>query len=187
MCDLQRATVEFVAENRKTESLAAYYAQLTDAQRRALHAVAMDMWEAYIGATRDGLPNGDEKIVFDRFHIMREMTKAVDTVRKQEHRAFLRAGADSPLTGTKYLWLFSDERRPERHAEAFATLQALNLKVGRAWAIKEALRTLWKDPNLGGCSQSTRHHVPLGERSGAERATSPLADCFSIRPSKTLQ
>ena len=71
------------------------------------------------------------------------LTKAVDTVRKQEHRAFLRAGADSPLTGTKYLWLFSDERRPERHAEAFATLQALNLKVGRAWAIKEAVRTLW--------------------------------------------
>ena len=39
--------------------------------------------------------------------------------------------------------LYSDERRPEHHAEPFATLQALNLKVGRAWAIKEALRTLW--------------------------------------------
>jgi transposase len=74
---------------------------------------------------------------------MRDMTKAVDTVRKHEHREFLRADADSPLTGSKYLWLFSDERRPERHAEAFATLQALNLKVGRAWAIKEALRTVW--------------------------------------------
>ena len=103
----------------------------------------MDMWEAYIGATRDGLPAGDEKIVFDRFHIMREMTKAVDTVRKQEYRAFLRAGEGAPLTGTKSLWLFSDERRPERHAAAVATLQALKLKVWRAWAIKEALRALW--------------------------------------------
>lgn len=102
----------------------------------------MDMWEPYIGATRKGLPDGDTKIVFDRFHIMRDMTKAVDTVRRQEHRTFLRDGGDSPLTGTKYLWLFSEERRPERHEEAFATLQALNLKVGRAWAIKEALRTL---------------------------------------------
>ena len=74
---------------------------------------------------------------------MREMTKAVDTVRKQEHRMFLREGEFSPLTGSKYLWLFSDERRPKRHADAFATLQALNLKVGLAWAIKEALRTLW--------------------------------------------
>ena len=47
------------------------------------------------------------------------------------------------MTGTKYLWLFSEERRPASHADAFATLQALHLKVGRAWAITEALRTLW--------------------------------------------
>jgi transposase len=143
VCDLERSTVEFVAEARTTSSLAAYYAQLTEAQKTALDAVAMDMWEPYIGATRANLPDGDTKIVFDRFHIMRDMTKAVDAVRKQEHRAFLRDGEDSPLTGTKYLWLFSDERRPDRHAATFATLQALNLKVGRAWAIKEALRTLW--------------------------------------------
>ena len=143
VCDLQRSTVEFVAEERRTDSLAAYYQALTDEQRDGLQAVAMDMWEPYISATRSGLPDGGETIVFDRFHIMRDMTKAVDTVRKQEHRGFLRAGEDSPLTGTKYLWLFSDERRPDHHADSFATLQALNLKVGRAWAIKEALRTLW--------------------------------------------
>jgi transposase len=143
VCNLARSTVEFVAEDRKTESLAAYYEQLTADQKSLLQAVAMDMWEPYIGATRDGLPNGESRIVYDRFHIMREMTRAVDTVRKQEHRDFLRAGEDSPLTGTKYVWLFSEERRPEYHAATFATLQALNLKVGRAWAIKEALRTLW--------------------------------------------
>lgn len=74
---------------------------------------------------------------------MREMTKAVDAVRKDEHREFLRSGEESPLTGTKYLWLFADERRPARHDETFATLQTLNLKVGRAWAIKEVLRALW--------------------------------------------
>lgn len=143
VCDLERSTVEFVAEDRKTESLATYYEQLTADQKSTVQAVAMDMWEPYIGATRDGLPNGESRIVYDRFHIMREMTRAVDTVRKHEHREFLRAGEDSPLTGTKYVWLFSEERRPEYHAETFATLQALNLKVGRAWAIKEALRTLW--------------------------------------------
>jgi len=143
VCDLERATVEFVAEERRTASLAAYYQALTNRQRDRLQAVAMDMWEPYITATRDGLPGGGDKIVFDRFHIMRDMTAAVDTVRKQEHRAFLHDQDRSPLTGTKYLWLFSDEHRPDCHAHTFAMLQALNLKVGRAWAIKEALRTLW--------------------------------------------
>lgn len=143
VCDLARSTVEFVAEERKTESLAADHRQLTAEQKAALQAVAMDMWEPYIGATREGLPDGETKIVFDRFHIMREMTKAVDTVRKQEHREFLRSGQDSPLVGTRYLWLYGDERRPEHHTETFSTLQLLNLKVGRAWAITEVLRALW--------------------------------------------
>jgi transposase len=143
VCDLERATVEYVAEERKTESLGGYYDQLTPVQRDALAGVAMDMWEPYIQATRTRLPNGDARIVFDRFHIMREMTKAVDTVRKQEHRAFLREDGESPLTKTKYLWLFNEDHLPERHADAFAAVQALELKVGRAWAIKEGLRTLW--------------------------------------------
>ena len=63
VCDLERATVEFVADDRKTESLAGYYAQLADAQKIALHAVAMDMWEPYIGATRKGLPDGHQDCV----------------------------------------------------------------------------------------------------------------------------
>jgi transposase len=78
VCDLKRATVEFVAEERKTESLATYYAQLTATQQTAVRAVAMDMWEPYITATRDGLPEGETRIVFDRFHIMREMTTALE-------------------------------------------------------------------------------------------------------------
>ncbi len=143
VCDLEEATVQYVAEDRTAESLQAYYAQLTAEQRAALQAVAMDMWPAYIRATTDGLPQGDTKIVYDRFHIMREMTRAVDTVRKHEHRTLLREQCDSPLTGTKYLWLYGEDRLPTDRTAAFAALQARHLKVGRAWAIKELLRDLW--------------------------------------------
>jgi transposase len=143
VCDLERSTVEFVAEDRRHGQ---FDRLLPDADARPARWTESrsdgHVGAVYHGDARGGCPEGAEKIVFDRCHIMREMTKAVDTVRKHEHRDLLRAG-DSPLTGTKYLWLFSDERRPDRHAAAFATLQALNLKVGRACALKEALRTLW--------------------------------------------
>jgi len=47
VCDLEQATVEFVAEDRKVESLGAFYDQLTPAQRDALAGVAMDsLWPA---------------------------------------------------------------------------------------------------------------------------------------------
>jgi transposase len=143
VCDLERHTVEYVAADRRVESLAPFFAGLTPGQRDAVRAVAMDMWDPYIRATREGLPDGGDKIVFDRFHIMQEMNTAVDLVRKQEHRALRRADGDSVLTGSKYLWLYGQERLPAKDADRFADLCALGLQVGRAWAIKEALRTLW--------------------------------------------
>lgn len=143
VCDLERRTVEYVAEGRRAESLAPFYAQLTPSHRAAVQAVAMDMWDAYILATREGLPDGDQRIVFDRFHAMQHVLEAVDTVRKEEHRALRRTADTSVLTGTKYLWLYSREHLPPRHAASLAALRALNLKVARAWAIKEALRELW--------------------------------------------
>ena len=142
VCDLDEGTVEHIAEDRKQESLDRYYAGLTPEQRDGIEAVAMDMWEPYIQATRAQVPKADEKIVFDRFHVMGHIGKAVDTVRKQEHRDLMASG-DETLKGSKYLWLYSRENVPERRRDEFAALKRRELKVGRAWALKETLRRLW--------------------------------------------
>lgn len=63
-------------------------------------------------------------------------------MRKQENRA-LAAGGDKSLSGTKYLWLYSEENLPERHQDRFASLRGGDLKTTRAWAIKESLRHFW--------------------------------------------
>ncbi|MCA1606279.1 MAG: ISL3 family transposase [Acidobacteria bacterium] len=168
VCDLERSTVEYVGEGRGVESLAPFYAGLTDHQREALQAVAMDMWDPYIKATREGLPDGAARIVFDRFHVMRDMTTAVDLVRKQEHRTLLRETGDSVLTGTKYLWLYGAERLPTARRGVFRQLRAMNLKVGRAWAIKEALRTLWTYRQAAAVARFFRHWYGWARRSQLE-------------------
>lgn len=142
VCDLDEGTVEHIAEDRKTESLKGYYKGLSTEQLAGIEAVAMDMWEPYITATLDHVPEAAEKLVFDRFHVMSHIGKAVDMVRKQEHRALMAVG-DKTLTGSTYLWLYSRENVPERRRDEFAALRRQELKVGRAWAIKEALRRLW--------------------------------------------
>ena len=142
VCDLDEGTVEYIAEDRKQESLDSYYAGLTPEQLDGIKAVAMDMWEPYVQATWARVPEAAEKIVFDRFHIMGHLGQAVDTVRKHEHRVLLASG-DKTLKGSKYLWLYSRENVPEGRRKEFATLRRQALKVGRAWALKEALRRLW--------------------------------------------
>jgi transposase len=147
VCDLERSSVEYVGRDRKWESLASYFESLTAHQLKSITGIAMDMWDPYIKAARLHVPDADSKIVFDRFHIMKHLGKAVDTVRKQEHRV-LRAEGDDRLTGSKYLWLYSAENLPEWHAAHFRELRLANLKTARAWAIKESLRELWTWPTV---------------------------------------
>jgi transposase len=45
---------------------------------------------------------GDTKDVFDRFHVMRHVTKAMDQVRRRENRV-LRQHGDQRLTGPRRL------------------------------------------------------------------------------------
>jgi transposase len=141
--DLIRGRVLYVAEDRKQSSLDGFWETLTGEQISGIGAVAMDMWDPYIASTRSHVPNGERKIVFDRFHIMKHMNEAVDAVRKQENRLLMEDDIDV-LKGTKFLWLFAEENVPEKMVERFAFVRELNLKTSRAWAIKEALRELWR-------------------------------------------
>jgi transposase len=142
VCDLQRGTVEYLGENREKTSLDAYYAALSKKQLAGIQGVAMDMWDPYIASTKAHVPDGEKKIVFDRFHIMQHMNEAVDAVRKDENRLLMADDFDI-LKGTKYLWLFAEENTPEKMAERFGWIRESNLKTARAWAIKESLRGLW--------------------------------------------
>ena len=66
--DLVEGTVDEVTEGNEKQSFLGYLEALTPEQREAIGAVAMDMSKAYIHAVLDGLADGQDKIVFDRFH-----------------------------------------------------------------------------------------------------------------------
>jgi transposase len=142
VCDLDRSTIEYVAEDRTAASLAGYFQGLSTERLADIEAVAMDMWEPYIKATMENLPLAADKIVFDRFHIMRHMTDAVDRVRRQEHRSLMVQGDDT-LKGTKHWWLYNYDNVPDKYLRAFERIRDQNLQTSRAWAIKETLRELW--------------------------------------------
>jgi transposase len=108
----------------------------------------MDMWQAYINAARAAVPGAEDKIVFDRFHIMQRVLDALDQVRRRENKA-LRAEGDQRLVRTKYLWLRSQENLTDAAAAQFLTLKDATLKTARAWALKESLRTLWDYASRG--------------------------------------
>jgi len=70
------------------------------------------MWDPYIAATKAFVPDAEDRIVFDRFHVMQQVTSAVDKVRRQEHKKLMPEGNDR-LKGIKYLWLMNEEKIAE--------------------------------------------------------------------------
>ena len=148
VCDLDAGTVDYIADERRQASLDGYFDRFTPEQLEQIEAVAMDMWEPYAASVRAHLSDAEDKIVFDRYHLMGYLAEAVDTVRKAENRALAAAG-DKSLAGSKYLWLYSAGNLPARHSDRFATLRSGDLKTARAWAIKESLRHLWSYKRRG--------------------------------------
>jgi transposase len=146
--DLDEQTVLHVADDRSAETLASYFESLSIDERLAIEAIAMDrvdMWDPYRRTVRDYVPDGDLKIVFDKFHVMRHVIEAMDQVRRREQRA-LRKRGDRRLTGTKFLWLKNQVGRHDFTAASrrqFRRLRESTLKSARAWAMKEAFRHIW--------------------------------------------
>ena len=140
--DINKSCVVYVGDEREQESLERYYQQFKPEERATVQCVAMDMWDPFIAATKKYIPDAAQKIVFDRYHVTRIITKAVDAVRKEEHRDLINRNIDT-LKGTKYLWLWNNENIPDYRREEFEQLQKRDLKVCRAWAIKENIRHLW--------------------------------------------
>jgi len=136
--DLDRGRVLFVAENRTEESLDGFWSGLSEEQINGIQAVAMDMWDPYINSTRQHLPEADSKIVFDKFHIAKHLSEAVDLIRRRENKQ-LKAAGDDRLAGTRYDWLRHPAKMEPADRREFKLLRDSNLKTARAWALKEAM------------------------------------------------
>lgn len=140
--DADRAQVLYVADERTRASLSGFYDGLSEAQRLGIRSVAMDLWPAYISATEAALPQAREKIAFDKFHVAQYLGKAVDTVRRREHKALLREG-DDRLKRSRYDWLRNPHNMSRAQWRHFSALRDSNLKTARAWAMKEFAMNLW--------------------------------------------
>jgi transposase len=140
--DIDAGVVIEVVEGRGKDSIEACLQSIPKEKLAKVEAFAMDMWQPYFQAVCAAVPDGASKVVFDRFHIVGHMNKALDIVRRTENRE-LRAEGDDRLVGTKYDWLYAAERIDEDVRQKFVRMRNAGFKTARAWSMKELLRGLW--------------------------------------------
>ena len=140
LTDLKKSRVLDVVEGRTQEAAGALWDTLSAEQRGQIEAVAVDMWEPFLNASRLKVPQAE--LVHDKFHVSGHLNEAVDQVRRAEHKELMAAG-DETLKGSRQLWLYNPTNFSEEQAVSFAALRDSGLKVARAWAAKELFSRLW--------------------------------------------
>ena len=104
----------------------------------------MDMSATFQAASEAKMPQAE--IVHDRFHVAKNLNEAVDKVRHTEHRKLQDEGEET-LTGSKFLFLFAPENLDVERRARLRDLLNRDLKVGRAWMLKEQFRHFWERAN----------------------------------------
>jgi transposase len=146
LTDLLEGRVLEVVDGRDQVAAQCLLASLSDEQRESIEAVSIDMAASFQAALEAELPGVE--IVHDKFHIVQHLNEAVDQIRRAESKA-LAAEGDNTLKGTRQIWLVGEEKQDPEQAAQFAALKGQQLKVGRAWAMKEMFRRFWDSKSEG--------------------------------------
>lgn len=139
LSNLERHCVIAVLPERSQKAFEQWLDGLSEAERRAIRVVAMDMWGPYRGVVKAKLPWAE--IVADRFHMMKQLNEAIAKMRRS-----LQAEADQTtyelLKGTRWILVRNRaELNPEEEAKLQAVLDAFP-ELRSAYLLKEKFRTI---------------------------------------------
>jgi len=128
--------VVWAAKGKSAATLKQFFEQLGPERCAKLEAVTIDMSGAYIKAVTEASP--EATIIFDRFHVQRLASQAVDEVRREEVR---NAGAadKKALKNTRWPLLKSPWNLTELETKKLEELERSNEPIYRAYLLKEAL------------------------------------------------
>jgi transposase len=138
--DLVEKRLLWSGEDRTSETLEAFFDYLGKERCEQIEAVCCDMWAPYVDAIKNRLSNA--LLVFDKFHIVRHLLDAVDKVRKEEAQR-LKSEDPELLKKSRYIWLKNPWNLTDNQRVRLSDLEKLNLKINRAYLLKEAFRKFW--------------------------------------------
>lgn len=99
-----------------------------------------DMSPAFIKGVEEQFPEAE--LTFDKFHIVKVVNDAVDSVRREEQKEH------PELTRSRYAWLKNPKNLTQKQADKLNSLivKKLNLKTSRAYHIKLNFQEIFNQP-----------------------------------------
>ena len=139
--DLERARpIWFGGQGRREEDFDQFFAALGAKKTDRLQLAVMDMWRPFRTSLERNAPQA--RIVFDKFHVLRHLSDALDEVRRSEYRRL--AGQDRTfIKGQRYTLLSRWENLSRDGRHSLKKLLAVNRRLNTAYVLKEQFGQLW--------------------------------------------
>ncbi|WP_051305739.1 ISL3 family transposase [Desulfogranum mediterraneum] len=131
----------WIGKDHKKETLESFCDFMGEQRCQAIEFVCSDMWKAYISVIADRLANAVH--VLDRFHIVMNLNKAVDNVRRAEVKKLKNDGKPAYLKNSRWLFLKKKKRVRGKSRTRLRELLGMNLRTVKAYLFKEDFDHLW--------------------------------------------
>lgn len=160
--DLDHRRLVFATEGRDAATVADFSDFLSDhgGAPEKIREVSCDMSPAFIRGVCDHLPKAS--VTFDRFHVMRVLSDAVDAVRRSEWRI------DRMVKGSRYLLLTNPEHLTPEQETRLAEVIARNAALAEAYRLTQTFRDFYQQPNYAAGRGFLKAWITMAHRSGLE-------------------
>jgi transposase len=143
--DLVAKRVLFATEGKDKATWAAFVEALEkhNGHRHSITQVSMDMSAAYERGVKENCRNA--QVVFDKFHVVANVSKAVDLVRRAE----LRLGGKGVwewLNKSQWLWRKNPENLSAEEQDRLSKIKEKNLCTAKAYQMRLVLQDIYRSP-----------------------------------------
>ena len=128
-----------ITENRNKVTVKKFLESLPENHK--IQCVTMDMWQPYKDAVIDVL--GDVSIVIDKFHVIKELNKALEDIRRTLRRD-MGKGSRVSLKNMRFLFLTGSENLTPRQSKQLDVLLEAYPQFKTPYYLKEAFRDIYQ-------------------------------------------
>ena len=137
---VRKRPIWFGGQDRSEASMGEFFKWLGAKKSAGIRMAVMDMWKPFRNSTKTHAPQAS--ILFDKFHVLRHLGEALDTVRKSEYSRL--SGKDRRfIKGQKYTLLSGRENLTLEGRQSLKLLLAANKRLNTAYLLKESFGQLW--------------------------------------------
>ena len=130
----------WIGKDRTEETMGRFFDWFGMKRCDLIRYVCTDMWEPYLKVVRVKAQNAIN--ILDRFHIMSNMNKKIDQVRRWESKVLKEQGIEL-LKGSRWCFLKRPANLTDKQCEKLKDLLVMNLKSVKAYLMKEDFQRFW--------------------------------------------